>query len=201
VSVPFRYFRIDTAEQVSVMSAFIDARRRFPFFTLPAGKFHNQHVSLDLLWGTSARVCGTFLLEAPTPEAKFTILEDPLRSRMQGHSCGIRASILRYMTSCDSRRSPSIADSPPYRPSFAAFYRRFHDQVWAHAGNCSAAFSVFRRCCAYREIRDIRLDDVRFIGGISISPLHPRFRLFHCLSPPAYAAHRTQHMITFPILD
>lgn len=43
-----------------------------PFLGLPAGELHNLCVSLDDLWGTSSGTLREQLLEADTPEAKFS---------------------------------------------------------------------------------------------------------------------------------
>jgi hypothetical protein len=69
------FFVLDTAQQMSVIGVHFKPGGAFPFFKLPAGEFHNQHLSLDLLWGPAAHQLRDRLLEAPTPETKFQLLE------------------------------------------------------------------------------------------------------------------------------
>src|SRR4029077_20668434 len=68
-------FVLDTAEQDSVMGIHFKPGGAFPFFKLPADELCNQHVSLQDLWGVEAALLRERLLEAPSPEEKFQVLE------------------------------------------------------------------------------------------------------------------------------
>jgi hypothetical protein len=53
------------------------------FFTLPAGEFHNQRISLDEIWHSRATELRDRLLEASTWETRFLVLEKFLLMVMQ----------------------------------------------------------------------------------------------------------------------
>lgn len=50
----------------------------FPFFAPPAREFANAHVSLEDIWGADAERLHQRLVQAPTPDDKFAILEAAL---------------------------------------------------------------------------------------------------------------------------
>ena len=193
VGVQSEFFMIDTAEQVSVMGAHFKPGGAFPFFNLPAGEFHNQHVSLDLLWGTSARDLRDRLLEALTPEAKFTILEESLLAHASKPLLRHPAVNFALHEFGDSRRSPSIADvTGQIGLSSRRFIDVFNDQV-------GLTPKLFCRVQRFQKVlrsigmsRDIDWTDVALACGYFDQAhfIHD-FRAFSGLSPTAYAAHRT----------
>src|SRR5262245_3811153 len=67
------FFVIDTAEQNSVMGIHFKPGGAFPFFRLPVDELHDQHISLEDLWGCEAGLLRERLLEAPRPEKKFQV--------------------------------------------------------------------------------------------------------------------------------
>ncbi|MDN4526375.1 helix-turn-helix transcriptional regulator [Fictibacillus sp. NE201] len=73
---------IDTACQVSSMGVHFKPGGAFPFFNLPANELRNEHISLEVLWGTSANEIREQLLEVETPIEKFKLLERYLMDRM-----------------------------------------------------------------------------------------------------------------------
>jgi len=84
-------FIIDNNSQVCVMGVHFKAGGGTPFFVLPAGELHNQILSLDELWNYRAAEIGDLpeaaalryrLLEAPTIETRFLILEHFLLTLM-----------------------------------------------------------------------------------------------------------------------
>src|SRR5262249_33190218 len=72
------YSVLDTSESASVLGVHFKPGGAFPFFGIPAGELHNQDVSLDCLWGARAEAVRDQLLRAPSPEAKFHLLEQAL---------------------------------------------------------------------------------------------------------------------------
>lgn len=78
--VQSEFFVIDTASQSSVLGVHFKPGGTFPFFKLPSYDLHNMHVSLDMLWGSSANDLREQLLEAETATVKFRILEQFLLS-------------------------------------------------------------------------------------------------------------------------
>ncbi len=72
------FFVIDTASQQAVMGVHFKPGGAFPFLNLPADQLRDVHLSLDTLWGTAAVELRERLLEAPTPQARFDLLEQAL---------------------------------------------------------------------------------------------------------------------------
>jgi AraC-like DNA-binding protein len=68
-------FIVDIDSKVCVMGVHFKAGGGAPFFPLPSGELHNQIVSLDELWNRYAKELRDRLLEAPTSETRFLILE------------------------------------------------------------------------------------------------------------------------------
>lgn len=75
-------FIIDNNSQVAVMGLHFKPGGTLPFFSLPAIELHNQVVSLDRLWNCRAAELRHCLLEAPTVETRFLVLERFLLSVM-----------------------------------------------------------------------------------------------------------------------
>jgi methylphosphotriester-DNA--protein-cysteine methyltransferase len=66
---------IDTASQAAVLGISFKPGGAFPFLKMPASELHDLHVPLDTLWKADGANLRARLLEAPTPEAKFRIVE------------------------------------------------------------------------------------------------------------------------------
>jgi len=73
---------IDRNSQVAVIGLHFKPGGSRAFFSLPAGELHNQIVSLDQLWNCRATELRERLLEAPTLETRFLVLERFLLSLM-----------------------------------------------------------------------------------------------------------------------
>jgi len=72
------YFVLDTACQQAVIGVHFKPGGAFPFFKLPVSELRNSHVSLETLWHGLAGELRERVLAAPTPEAKFHVLEQVL---------------------------------------------------------------------------------------------------------------------------
>lgn len=75
---------IDTESQESIMGVAFKPGGAFPFLGVPACEVHGGDVALDALWGSYAAELRWRLMEAPTPAAKFAVLESALLERMSG---------------------------------------------------------------------------------------------------------------------
>lgn len=73
---------IDRHSQVAVIGLHFKPGGSQAFFSLPAGELHNRIVSLDDLWNCRAAELRERLLEAPSGETRFLILERFLLSLM-----------------------------------------------------------------------------------------------------------------------
>src|ERR1035438_4126599 len=192
VGVQSEFFVIDTAQQTSVIGAHFKPGGAFPFFKLPAGEFHNQHLSLDLLWGTAAIELRDRLLEARASETKFQILEESLLDHARKPL--LRHPAVNYALNefGDLRRSPSIEQvTNQIGLSSRRFIDVFNDQV----GLTPKLFSRVQRFQkVLRRIgmgRDVDWTDVALTCGYFDQAhfIHD-FKAFSGLSPTAYAAHR-----------
>src|SRR5580698_8438601 len=76
------YLVITTAMQASVIGVYFKPGGAFPFLRMPAGELRDTTVSLDTLWGATAVDLRDRLLEAPTNQARFEILERVLLSEL-----------------------------------------------------------------------------------------------------------------------
>jgi AraC-like DNA-binding protein len=73
---------IDVSRLVLTMGVHFKPGGAFPFLPFPAAALDNQVVSLEMLWGASARNLREQLLAAATPETRFRILERFLLERV-----------------------------------------------------------------------------------------------------------------------
>jgi AraC-like DNA-binding protein len=203
VGVQSEFFVIDTAEQASVIGAHFKPGGAFPFFNFPAGEFHNQHLSLDSVWGAGAGELRDRLLEAPTPERKFRILEDALLAHSSKPLVRHPAVSFALREFGDSRRAPSVAGvTEQIGLSSRRFIDVFNDQV----GLTPKLFCRVRRFQqALRRIgtgREVDWTEVALgCGYFDQAHFIHDFRAFSGLTPTAYAAHRTEHLNHVPILD
>ena len=203
IGVQSEFFVIDTAQQMSVIGVHFKPGGAFPFFKLPAGEFHNQHLSLDRAWGTAAHHLRDRLLEAPTPEIKFQILEESLLAHASKPLLGHPAVIFALNEFGDLRHVPSIAQvTGQIGLSSRRFSEVFNDQVGLTPKlycRIQRFQKVLRRIAKRGEIdwTDMALD----CGYFDQAHFIHDFKAFSGLTPAAYAAHRTEHLNHVPILD
>ncbi|MEQ8677090.1 MAG: helix-turn-helix transcriptional regulator [Aggregatilineales bacterium] len=85
------YFVIDTNRPASILSVWFKAGGARAFFGASANALHNQHLSLDVLWGYDAHDLYCQLLEAPSTVHRFRLLETALTNRLKRASVRHRA--------------------------------------------------------------------------------------------------------------
>jgi AraC-like DNA-binding protein len=76
-----RYSVIDTREQRRVLGVSFHPGGMWPFFDPAAEEAHNDHISLQDLWGSAGGTLRERILAAPTPYAKMRLLESELLRR------------------------------------------------------------------------------------------------------------------------
>jgi AraC-like DNA-binding protein len=101
------YFIIDTADEAEVVGIHFKPGGANPFLNLPLHELHNAHVSLDLLWGASARELREELLEAATVDDKFGILERRLMALAAVPQPSVRYALEKLR---DSSFTGTVAD-------------------------------------------------------------------------------------------
>lgn len=197
------FFVIDTAEQDSVMGIHFKPGGAFPFFKLPAGELHNQHVSLEDLWGAEAEFLRERILEAPMPEAKFQILEECLlertvkpmeRHRAVNHALALFRNIHTAPAMADvsdqigisSRRFIEVfSNEVGLTPKLFCRVRRFQRVLQTLRAGTEFDWAEIAADCGY-------YDQAHFIHD---------FKSFSGINPTMYSALKTGHLNHVPILD
>jgi AraC-like DNA-binding protein len=196
-----RFFVIDTAQQDSVMGIHFKPGGAFPFFKLPADELHNLHVSLEDLWGIEARLLRERLLEAPTPEKKFQVMEECLLARafkpLERHrAVGFALGLFRNI-----HTAPAIADLADHigissrhfiqlfsnevglTPKLFARVRRFQQVLQEIRTGAEFSWADMAADCGY-------FDQAHFIHD---------FKEFSGINPTTYLALKTDHLNHVPI--
>ncbi len=198
-----KFFVIDTAEQTTVIGVHFKPGGAFPFFKLPVGELQDRHVGLDTLWGLKAVELRDRLLEAPTPDAKFSILERVLleqAAKPLGRHPAVAFALMRFGA---VQHPQSVAD---VTGQIGLSSRRFIDVFNNQVGLTPKLFcrvrrfqEVLKRLGMKREVdwTRIALD----CGYFDQSHFIHDFRAFSGINPTSYLAHRTEHLNHVPILD
>jgi AraC-like DNA-binding protein len=197
------FFVIDTAEQDSVMGIHFKPGGAFPFFKLPADKLHNLHVSLEDLWKAEARFLRERLLEAPTPEEKFKVLEDCLlaqalkpleRHRAVNFALGLFRNI---------HTAPAMAQ---VSDQIGISSRRFIQLFSSEVGLTPKLFCRVRRF--QRVLQQIHtgaefdwVDLAASCGYFDQAHFIHDFKEFAGINPTTYLAEKTEHLNHVPIRE
>jgi len=196
-----RFFVIDTAQQDSVIGIHFKPGGAFPFFRLPADELHNLHVSLEDLWGVEARLLRERLLEAPTPEKKFQVIEDCLmaqafkpleRHRAVGFALGLFRNI---------HTAPAMAD---VSDQIGISSRRF---IQLFSGEVGLTPKLFCRVRRFQQVLQMihRGDDCDWVdlaascGYFDQAHFIHDFKAFSGINPTTYMAQKTEHLNHVPI--
>jgi AraC-like DNA-binding protein len=195
------FFVIDTAEQDSVMGIHFKPGGAFPFFSAPVDELHNLHVSLEDLWGPEAGLLRERLLEAPTPEKKFQVLETSLlaqawkpleRHRAVGFALGLFRNI---------HTAPAIAD---VTDQIGISSRRFIQLFSNEVGLTPKLFCRVRRF--QQVLKKIHtgaeidwIDLAISCGYFDQAHFIHDFKIFSGINPTTYLVQKTEHLNHVPI--
>src|SRR5438270_2599301 len=195
------FFVIDTAQQDSVIGVHFKPAGPFTFFKMPASALHNLHVSLDALWGHEAGLLRQRLLESPTPERKFQVLEECLLARafrpLQRHravdcALGLFRNIHTAPAMTDladeigisSRRFIQLfSQEVGLTPKLFARVRRFQQVLQQIRTGAEFSWADMAASCGY-------FDQAHFIHD---------FKEFSGINPTTYLAQKTDHLNHVPI--
>ena len=197
------FFVIDTAEQDSVMGIHFKPGGAFPFFKLPADELQNQHVSLEDLWGAEAALLRERLLQAPTPEMKFQVLEECLVAQtskpMERHRAVNQAlSLFRNIHTApamadvsdqigiSSRRLIQLfSNEVGLTPKLFCRVRRFQQVLQTLRIGTELDWAEIAADCGY-------YDQAHFIHD---------FKTFSGINPTTYSLQKTEHLNHVPIFE
>jgi AraC-like DNA-binding protein len=184
---------IDTVEQRSTMGAVFKPGGAFPFFKLSAGELQDTDVSLDVLWRAEAGLLREALLEAETPEAKFSVFERSLLRQMvqplephpavrfaadnfRCHPNRAISSVTDQIGLSERRFIQVFADQVGLTPKLFCRVQRFQKALRHIARSASIDWTHIALLCGY-------FDQAHFIHD---------FRAFSGINPSSYVANKTQ---------
>jgi AraC-like DNA-binding protein len=197
------FFVIDTAEQNSVMGIHFKPGGAFPFFRLPADELHNLHVSLEDLWGMEASLLRERLLQAPTPEQKFRVLESCLLEQafkpLERHRA-VEGALALFR---NIHTAPAIAEVSDY----IGISSRRLIQLFSHQVGLTP--KLFCRVRRFQRILQLIHKGGEFdwadlaAGSGYFDQAHfiHDFNAFSGMTPSTYLARKTEHLNHVPIPD
>jgi AraC-like DNA-binding protein len=190
VGMQSRYVVIDTAGLQSLMGAVFHPGGARAFFDLPADRFHNRSVALEVLWGSDAPRLVERLQEAPDPSARFAVLEAALLGRMDQRT-GMHAAV-RYALG-ELARAPHTRSIRELTREAGLSRRRFAQVFREQVGLTPKLYCrVHRFQQVLRQIAagsPVDWADVAIAGGYcDQAHLGHEFHDFSGLSPGAYLA-------------
>jgi AraC-like DNA-binding protein len=186
---------LDGARMEQVLGVHFKTGGAFPFFGVPAGELHNEDVPLETLWrGRAGEFCEA-LAAAPTPAAKFAIVERTLRdmastfARSPAVKFGIETlrhvplthSVTQLAESTGLTQRSFIArfrDEVGLTPKLFSRVRRFHEVIRRVHAVREPEWTHVALACGY-------FDQAHFIND---------FRTFSGLTPTQYLARRTPRL-------
>ena len=137
-----KFIVIDTAAEGSMIGVHFQPGGAAAFLGLPLGEVRNSVVDLEALWSRTARELREQLLEAPSPAAKFQILETALRARWRGPAC--RHPAVRHALDC-FLREPHLVAVGNVAAEAGLSPRRFIELFTAQVGLTPKVFCRVRR--------------------------------------------------------
>jgi AraC-like DNA-binding protein len=203
------YIVISTSMQASIMGVYFKPGGAFPFLRMPAGELSETTTSLDTLWGSAAVDLRDQLLEEPTHQGRFDVLERNLLAELfRGPAMGLpknpRAAV-RYalrqfigephvtsVTGVTDRigLSPKrfiqiFRDETGFTPKVFCRIRRFQRALDRMERRRNVEWARVALDCGY-------FDQAHFIHD---------FRAFSGINPSSYLREQTPHRNHLPLVD
>jgi AraC-like DNA-binding protein len=191
---------IDTAQQAVVIGVHFRPGGAFPFFGFPAHELRDSRVPLDALWGTTAALLREQLLEAPTSQAKFQILEQVLLTQLTqplarhpavNFALGQLpvsqnvAHIAEQVGLSTRRFGQLFNEQVGLTPKLFWRIRRFQQVVYCLKDGVAVDWSRLALDCGY-------FDQSHFIHD---------FQAFSGLNPTVYLNSQTPHLNHLPVIE
>lgn len=188
---------LDTSNAISVVGAHFHPGGAFAFLGVPADALHNLDVDLADIWPPhEASALRELLHAAPSPEAKFAVLERALLARLKRERSAAVTFAIREL-----RRARPVSE---VARQIGTSQRTFINAFAREVGMTPKLYSRVRRFNrALRMVHrreDVDWTDVALACGyFDQSHLIRDFRAFAGLSPSAYLALRTDHLNHVPV--
>jgi AraC-like DNA-binding protein len=201
-----QYVVIGTAAQAFVLGVCFKPGGAFPFLRMPAGELRDTTVSLDTLWGAAAVDLRDQLLEAPTHQDRFEIIERVLLGELNrgfDRHAAVGFALRRFtalphvatvagvtgQVGLSPKRFIQIfRDETGFTPKVFCRIRRFQRALGAMEGGMKGPRSV--------EWANVALD----CGYFDQAHFIHDFRAFSGINPTSYLAHRTPHRNHVPLI-
>lgn len=195
------YAVIDTDEQMNVIGINFKPGGAFAFFNFPISEFRDLHLSLEDVWGGSADSLRSRVLERPTVEEKFDVLEAVLRERMLAYDH--HPAVEFALREMKRRHTQSVAELVE---SIGLSSRRF---IQLFSNQVGLTPKLFCRVLRFQQViqgigckDDVDLADVALeCGYFDQAHFVHDFKSFSGISPTEYLARRTMHLNHVPLED
>jgi AraC-like DNA-binding protein len=197
------YVVIGTAAQAFVLGVCFKPGGAFPFLRMPAGELRDTTVSLDTLWGAGAIDLRDQLLEAPTHQDRFEILERVLLAELNrgfDRHAAVGFALRRFTALPNVATVAGVTgqiglspkrfiqifrDETGFTPKVFCRIRRFQQALGLLESRRSVEWANVALDCGY-------FDQAHFIHD---------FRAFSGINPTSYLAHRTEYRNHVPLVD
>jgi AraC-like DNA-binding protein len=197
------YIVISTAAQASLMGVSFKPGGAYPFLRMPAGELRDTTVSLGTLWGATAADLRSQLLEAPTHQDRFQVMERALLAELNrgfNPSGAVGYALCRFMAEPHLTTVAGVTDQIGLSPK--RFIQAFRDQT----GFTPKVFCRIRRfqqaLGRMESSKEVEWANVALdCGYFDQAHFIHDFRAFSGINPTAYLAHRTPHRNHVPLVD
>ncbi|HYK25686.1 MAG TPA: DUF6597 domain-containing transcriptional factor [Steroidobacteraceae bacterium] len=197
-----QYWVLDTSAQRSVIGVHFRPGGAFPFFGVPAGELHNVRTSLEALWGRGAAALVEQVLSAPTPDAKFDVVEAALlrKARTFERHPGVSFAMERLSA------FPPAAGIAAVTSVVGMCERRFRDRFQSEVGMAPKLFARVQRFQAVvgtvHALDDVDWADVAAdCGYFDQAHFIHDFHAFSGFTPAEYFDLRSEHLNHVPLPD
>lgn len=198
-----QYFVVDTVRPASILAVWFKPGGAMPFFGVSAQELLNLHVPLDALWAAAAHDLYNQLLEAPTLDVRFRILEQALLCRLlqasechrainyalkifniqpQAHTI---AEVVERIALSPTRFIQVFREDVGMTPKLFCRVQRFQRALRLIANQSEQSWTDIALSCGY-------YDQAHFIND---------FRALAGISPSLYAPQSLEHNTNLPIFE